>query len=157
RDPVRRVRLARTLGVRPRLGEPRERRERLVPRDGGDSASFRRSDREEADSVSNDVFPVKPQIAERAHLRSMAGYRRLYRRSLENPEEYWGEQARMLDWYHPWHKVLDADPEEIDFAWYSGGRLNACYNCVDRHLETRGEQTAILWAADEPGVYRHVS
>jgi len=53
--------------------------------------------------------------------------------------------------------VLDADYEQVDFAWYSGARLNASYNCVDRHLATRGEQTAIIWAGDEPGVYRHIS
>ena len=53
--------------------------------------------------------------------------------------------------------MLDADYEEVDFSWYSGGRLNACYNCVDRHLATRGEQTAIIWAGDEPGDYRHIT
>ena len=52
---------------------------------------------------------------------------------------------------------MDVDLEEVDFSWYSGGRLNACYNCVDRHLETRGEQTAIIWAGDEPGDYRHIT
>ena len=52
---------------------------------------------------------------------------------------------------------MDVDPEEVDFSWYSGGRLNACYNCVDRHLEERGEQTAIIWAGDEPGDYRYIS
>jgi hypothetical protein len=49
------------------------------------------------------------------------------------------------------------DYDEVDFAWFSGGRLNACYNCVDRHLKTKAEQTAIIWAADEPGVYRHIT
>ena len=60
-------------------------------------------------------------------------------------------------WFHPWQNVLDADYDEVDFSWYSGGRLNACFNCVDRHLETRGDQTAIIWAQDEPGVYRHIT
>ena len=53
--------------------------------------------------------------------------------------------------------MLDADYEQVDFAWYSGGRLNASYNCIDRHLATRADQTAIIWAGDEPGVYRHIS
>ena len=53
--------------------------------------------------------------------------------------------------------VFDADYEAVDFSWYSGGRLNACYNCVDRHVPTRGDETAIIWAADEPGVYEHIT
>jgi acetyl-CoA synthetase len=107
--------------------------------------------------VSQDVYPVPPHIRDRAHVRSMEEYERMYRRSLDDPKGFWAEQAKAIEWFHPWNTVLDADYDEIDFAWFSGARLNACYNCVDRHLETRGEQTAILWAADEPGVYRHVS
>jgi acetyl-CoA synthetase len=107
--------------------------------------------------VPQDIYDVKPQVRERAHIRSMDEYRRLYQRSLNDPAEFWGEQAQTLDWFHPWHSVLDADYEEVDFAWYSGGRLNACHNCVDRHLEQHGDRTAIIWAADEPGVYRHIS
>jgi len=107
--------------------------------------------------VAQDFFDVKPQIRDRAYVQSMDQYREMYRRSLEDPAGFWAEQAATLDWFHPWRNVLDVDYEEIDFAWFSGGRLNACHNCVDRHLETRAEQTAILWAGDEPGVYRHVS
>jgi acetyl-CoA synthetase len=107
--------------------------------------------------VSQDLYDVKPHIRERAHIKSMEEYERLYRLSLDNPDGFWGEQAKNLSWYHPWHTVLDADYDEIDFAWYSGGRLNACYNCVDRHLETHPQRTAIIWAADEPGVYKHIS
>jgi acetyl-CoA synthetase len=107
--------------------------------------------------VAQDIYEVKPQIRQRAHIQSMEDYQRLYRLSLDHPEQFWAEQAKALDWFHPWHKVLDADYEEIDFAWFSGGRLNACFNCVDRHLDTLGEQTAIIWAADEPGTYRHIS
>jgi len=107
--------------------------------------------------VSQDIYPVKPHVRERAHLKSMEEYERQYRRSLDDPESYWGKQAKRIDWFHPWHSVFDADYQEIDFAWFSGGRVNACFNCVDRHLETKGEQTAIIWAADEPGVYRHIS
>jgi len=107
--------------------------------------------------VAQDLFDVKPQIRERAYVKSMEQYREMYQRSLDDPAGFWAEQAKALDWFHPWRSVLDVDYEEIDFAWFSGGRLNACHNCVDRHLETRAEQTAILWAGDEPGVYRHVS
>ena len=107
--------------------------------------------------MSQDIYPVQPHIRERAHLQSMAEYEQMYRRSLDDPSGFWAEQAKRLEWFHPWNTVFDADYEEVDFSWFSGGRLNACFNCVDRHLETRGEQTAIIWAADEPGVYRHIS
>ena len=104
-----------------------------------------------------DIYPVLPHIRERAHIKSMEEYQRLYRLSMDNPEWFWEQQARAITWFHPWTTVLDADYEEVDFAWYSGGRLNACYNCVDRHLKDRADQTAIIWAADEPGVYRHIT
>jgi len=107
--------------------------------------------------MTQDLYDVKPRMREVAHIRALEEYERLYRRSIEDPAGFWAEQAKMLDWYHPWHRVLDIDLEEIDFSWFGGGRLNAAYNCVDRHLETRGEQTAIIWAADEPGVYKHIS
>ena len=107
--------------------------------------------------MSQDIYDVKLHIRQRAHLQSMEEYKRLYRLSIDSPEWFWSEQAKTLDWFHPWHKVFDADLEEIDFAWFSGGRLNACFNCVDRHLETHADRTAIIWAADEPGVYQHIT
>ncbi|MBP7570845.1 MAG: acetate--CoA ligase [Acidobacteria bacterium] len=107
--------------------------------------------------MSQDVYPVKPHIAERAHINSLEEYKRLYRLSLDNPEWFWAEQAKAVSWYHPWQVVFDADYEEVDFAWFSGGRLNASFNCVDRHLATLGDRTAIIWAQDEPGQYTHIS
>jgi len=103
------------------------------------------------------MIPVKPHIAAKAHVKSMEQYREMYRRSIEQPEEFWREQAAILDWFHPPSSILDADMEEVDFAWYSGGRLNACYNCVDRHLAAHGDKTAILWVGDEPGEYRGIT
>jgi len=107
--------------------------------------------------VAPEFYEVKPHIRERSHIKSMSEYQRLYRLSLDSPEWFWAEQAKELDWFHPWHKVFDADLDEIDFSWFSGGRLNACFNCVDRHLEDHAERTAIIWAADEPGVYKHIT
>jgi acetyl-CoA synthetase len=104
-----------------------------------------------------ETYPVKQNIRDRAHIKSMEEYQRLYRLSMDNPEWFWAEQAQAITWFHPWTNVLDADYEEVDFSWFSGGRLNACYNCVDRHLKDRADQTAIIWAADEPGVYRHIT
>jgi acetyl-CoA synthetase len=103
------------------------------------------------------MIPVKPHIAERSYVKSLDQYREMYRRSVEDPEEFWREQANLLEWFHPPRNIMDVDMDEVDFAWYSGGRLNACFNCVDRHLPTRGEQTAIIWAGDEPGDYRTIT
>ena len=107
--------------------------------------------------MSNDLYPVKPQIRERAHIKTMEEYQRLYRLSLDNPEWFWGEQAKALTWFHPWQSVFDADYKEVDFSWYSGGRINACFNCVDRHLPHLGDKTALIWAQDEPGQYTHIT
>jgi acetyl-CoA synthetase len=107
--------------------------------------------------VAQDLYPVKPQIAERAHVGSFEEYQRLYRASVEDPVRFWGEQAQAVSWYHPWHSVLDADYEEVDFCWFSGGRLNASFNCVDRHLSTLGDKPAIIWAQDEPGNYTTIT
>jgi acetyl-CoA synthetase len=107
--------------------------------------------------MSQDLFPVKPHIRERAHIKTMEEYQRLYRLSLDNPEWFWGEQAKTLTWFHPWQSVFDADYKEVDFSWFLGGRINACFNCVDRHLPTLGDKTAIIWAQDEPGQYTHIT
>ena len=103
------------------------------------------------------MIPVKPHIAERAHIKSLEQYQEMYRRSIEQPEAFWREQAGILDWFHPPRGIMDVDMDEVDFSWYSGGRLNACYNCVDRHLADKGEKTAIIWAGDEPGDYRYIT
>ncbi len=107
--------------------------------------------------MAQDIYPVKPHLAQRAHLNSMEEYQRLYRISLDNPDWFWGEQAKAISWYHPWQRVFDVDYKEVDFSWFSGGRLNASFNCIDRHLSTLGNRTAIIWAQDEPGVYTRVS
>jgi acetyl-CoA synthetase len=103
------------------------------------------------------MIPVKPHIAERAWIKSLDEYREMYRRSIEDPTGFWHEQSQIVDWFHPPRGIMDVDMEEVDFSWFAGGRLNACYNCVDRHLATQGEKTAIIWAGDEPGEYRHIS
>ena len=107
--------------------------------------------------MASELVGVKADIQQRAHIPSLEEYERLYRLSLDNPEWFWGEAAKQLTWFHPWHQVFDADYEEVDFSWFAGGRLNAAFNCVDRHVEERGDHTAIIWAADEPGVYKKIT
>ena len=103
------------------------------------------------------MIPVKPDVAARAHISSMEEYGRLYRWSVDDPEGFWAEQAKILTWFHPPQKIRTMDMENGEFAWFTGGRLNACYNCVDRHLAERGDKTALIFAADEPGVYEHIT
>lgn len=78
-------------------------------------------------------------------------YRKMYQDSIENPDRFWAEQAKCLDWVAPWKKVSDysfqADPH---IRWYEGGKLNAAANCIDRHLATRGEQVALIFEPDNP-------
>ncbi|WNG55293.1 acetate--CoA ligase [Archangium gephyra] len=102
------------------------------------------------------VAPKEP-ITARARVKSLEEYRRMYRQSLEDPAGFWGEQAKRIDWFHPPTNVLDVDMQEVDFSWYGGGKLNVCHNAVDRHLHTQPDKTAIIWAANEPGQYQHVT
>jgi len=95
-------------------------------------------------------YPVPPEFAARAHINAEQ-YRDMYRRSIDDPEGFWGEQAEsFISWYKPWDKVLDCDFNEPRIEWFSGAELNASYNCIDRHLETRGASTAIVWEGDDP-------
>ncbi|MBX3464677.1 MAG: acetate--CoA ligase [Planctomycetes bacterium] len=107
--------------------------------------------------MSDPVVPTKPHIARRAHIASFAHYQRLYAESLDDPSGFWRRQAGRLDWFHPFERASAQDFAKAEVQWFLGGKLNAAYNCVDRHLVERGDQTALLWVGDEPGSYRHVT
>ncbi|MDI1430012.1 acetate--CoA ligase [Polyangium sorediatum] len=96
-------------------------------------------------------------LAYHPKVRSMEDYETLYRQSLEEPEVFWSERARALSWFYPPHSTMDVDPESADVAWYSGGRLNACFNAVDRHAAHRPNKIALVWAKNEPGAYERIS
>ncbi len=99
----------------------------------------------------------KPEISKHAKVKSLEEYQRLYRESLEQPEAFWREQAKRITWFHEPDVIFDYDFKAVDVSWFAGGKLNAAFNCVDRHLDARGDKTAIIWAKDEPGEYEHVS
>jgi acetyl-CoA synthetase len=103
------------------------------------------------------MIPVQPHIAANAKIRGMEEYERLYRESLRDPEGFWSERAKALTWFHPPYSTLDADLEEVDFSWFSGGRLNASFNCVDRHASATPDKVAIIWAKNEPGEYQRIT
>ena len=99
----------------------------------------------------------KPEISKHAKVKSLEEYQRLYRESLEQPEAFWREQAKRITWFHEPDVIFDYDFKAVDVSWFAGGKLNAAFNCVDRHLDAHGDKTAIIWAKDEPGEYEHVS
>ena len=81
-------------------------------------------------------------------------YLKMYQESVENPEGFWDKQAERLDWFKKWDKTLDWDYNKAHIRWYEGGKLNVSYNCLDRHLELRGDQKALIWESDDPNVDR---
>jgi len=88
---------------------------------------------------------------------SLQAYQQMYERSIREPEAFWGEQAnRELDWFHPFSRVREFEWEYGQIQWFLNGRLNACHNCVDRHVNTKGHQIALIWEADTPGEGRSV-
>ena len=105
------------------------------------------------------VYPVPGEIASKAHIDAKT-YDEMYRRSVDDPEGFWAEQAeKFLTWFKPWDKVLDYsyDPNNLYIKWFDGGKLNVAYNCLDRHLDSRGDQTAIIWEGDDPSEDKHVT
>jgi len=105
------------------------------------------------------TYPVPEEVAQNAWIDS-GTYEQMYKRSVEDPEGFWAEQAdEFLDWFKKWDKVLDWSYQEDDLhiKWFEGGKLNVCHNCVDRHLESRGDQTAIIWEGDEPDTDKRIT
>jgi acetyl-CoA synthetase len=107
--------------------------------------------------VSDRIVPPKPSVARRAHVASFEHYQRLYAESLEDTSGFWRRQSQRVDWFHPFERAFEQDFGKAEIAWFLGGKLNASFNCIDRHLVERGEQTAIIWVGDEPGTYRHIT
>ena len=101
------------------------------------------------------TFPPPENFSKKAHIKSMAEYEEIYRRSVEDPEGFWAEMAEEhLTWYKKWDKVLEYDFEKPYIKWFIGGKLNASYNCLDRHLDgPRRNKAAIIWEADD-GSYK---
>jgi acetyl-CoA synthetase len=108
-------------------------------------------------NVTKDVYPISPQIAEKAHL-STTRYQNWYEQSIKDPESFWDEHARQyITWFEPWDKILSGGFDRLDVKWFQGGKLNAAYNCLDRHLEISGDQIAIIWEGDEPGLSQTIT
>ena len=102
--------------------------------------------------MSENLYPVPADFAANAHVNAEQ-YEQMYKQSVEDPETFWAKQAEdYLEWFEKWDKVLDwsFDKDDLHINWFKGGKLNVSYNCLDKHLETRGDQTAIIWEGDDP-------
>ncbi|MDH4380412.1 MAG: acetate--CoA ligase [Gammaproteobacteria bacterium] len=108
--------------------------------------------------MSNEtVYPVSAAALARTHL-TREQYEERYRQSLADPDGFWAAQAQeFVSWFRPWERVANWDFTEANIRWFEGAELNVAYNCVDRHLESRGDQVAILWEGDNPADSRKVT
>ena len=101
--------------------------------------------------MSEKVYNVPAEWAARAFLDNEK-YLAMYKRSVEDPNGFWGEAGKRIDWIRPYTKVKSTsyDPHNVSIKWYEDGTLNASYNCIDRHLKQRADQVAIIWEGDDP-------
>jgi acetyl-CoA synthetase len=110
--------------------------------------------------MSNDLIKIKNQWKENALL-NKDEYEKLYKESIENPESFWAEQAKCIDWFKPFSKnsikKVNFSKNNLEIKWFYDGKLNISYNCIDRHLEKKGDQTAIIWEGDDPQESKHIS
>ncbi|MEJ2529039.1 MAG: acetate--CoA ligase [Gammaproteobacteria bacterium] len=104
------------------------------------------------------IYPVREDFAAQANITEQQ-YNEMYQRSIDDPDGFWGEQAeKYLTWSKPWDKVTDWSFQgDVHIKWFEGGKLNAAYNCLDRHLDTRGDQVAIIWESDDPNVDKKIT
>ena len=109
--------------------------------------------------MSDKIYKVSPEWAKRAFIDD-AKYRDMYARSVKDPNGFWKDDAsKRLDWITPFTKVENVSfaPGKISIKWFEDGVLNAAYNCIDRHLGKRADQTAIIWEGDDPSESRKIS
>ena len=104
------------------------------------------------------IFQPDTTFAEKARVDS-AGYDKMYAASLADPDAFWAEHGKRIDWIKPYSQVSDVsyDAKDLHIKWFADGTLNAAANCLDRHLATRGDQTAIIWEGDEPDQHKHIT
>ena len=97
------------------------------------------------------TYEVSGEWAAKAHVDNDK-YLEMYQQSVSDPDAFWGEHGKRIDWIKPYTIVKNTSyaPDNVSIKWYEDGTLNVAANCIDRHLATRGEQTAIIWESDEP-------
>ena len=106
----------------------------------------------------NTLFPVPDEVAKAAWVDNDQ-YLEMYKQSVTDPEAFWAEQGKRINWIKPYTKTKDVNfgPGDVHIKWYEDGTLNASANCLDRHLSTRGDQVAIIWEGDEPDDHKNIT
>jgi len=110
--------------------------------------------------ILNDIKVFKPNYrdAEKAHIPNMTAYKKIYDKSVKDPDGFWAEQAERLDWIKKWDTVSNNNFTEAKIKWFEGGKLNVSYNCLDRHIEAGfGNQTALIWEGNDPHTDKELS
>ena len=108
-----------------------------------------------SDDPKTKVYPPSIEASAKAHISSLEDYKKIYDRSINDPEEFWSEQAERLHWFRKWNKLREWDYNTAEIKWFVGGKINACYNCVDRHVEDgHGDETALIWEGNDPNESR---
>ena len=104
------------------------------------------------------IYDVPSEWSHRAYL-DEAGYRAKYEASVRDPERFWAEEARRIHWFKEPTRIKNTNfgPDAVSIRWFEDGVTNVAYNCVDRHLHTRGDQVAIIWEGDDPGETKHIT
>lgn len=108
--------------------------------------------------MAKEIVHQVPDLIKKNALLNDKEYEQLYKESLDHSEEFWSKQAKeYLDWISPWEKVSESDLTKGEVSWFSGGKINASVNCIDRHLEKRSSQIAIIWEGDDPSVSKSIT
>ncbi len=111
--------------------------------------------------MADKLFKPTAEFSENAHIKNYEQYKKMYDRSIADPEGFWAEMAEDFHWFKKWDTVcrsnFDRREGKIFHEWYIGGKTNIAYNCLDRHLEKRGDQVAIIWEGNDPGTDRKIT
>ena len=107
---------------------------------------------------SNNIYKPNSDIVKNSHVNSLK-YEKMYKESITNPDKFWGIHGKRIDWIKPYTKISNVsyNKEDLHINWYEDGTLNASANCLDRHLKSKGENTAIIWEGDEPNQSKHIT
>ena len=123
------------------------------------SAIFGNKPKEEDQILSNEtLYEVPAEWSQKAYVNNDS-YLEMYQRSVDNPDAFWGEHGKRLDWITPYTTVKNTSyaPDNVSIKWFEDGQLNVCANCIDRHLPKRAQQTAIIWEGDDPNEDKHIT
>ena len=108
--------------------------------------------------MAKEIVHQVPDLIKENALLNDKEYEQLYKESLDHSEDFWSKQAKeYLDWISPWEKVSESDLTKGEVSWFSGGKINASENCIDRHLEKKSSQIAIIWEGDDPSVSKSIT